>query len=321
VRSVAARLRSVTACGYVGAQVPPTASRGGLVPYRLYAAPEPVTPPRSARRCARGERCPGAQPDEEGVLQPDWAVEGGFCLRDYRHIARCLDELPEKYVDLRSQMGAKNQQSDDRVSGSRTPPVPVRLDYDELIRDMLLVLCSWEETLRSAAHLTPLDTIMSRYRRDEVALPAAVSVLTAHFDRLLALPSAPMRRIRSLRAAAEMPEGTPGLVHPVAGYVEVVVDLDGTDAGLELVSLHYRARSALRQTNPPPEKLDGIYCRQCEQLSLYRAAPPRTPEGIEYYSECNNCGHLMTIQEYRQWVQLYHAWVLEQQTLPLLEAS
>jgi len=291
------------------------------VPYRLYAAPEPVTPPRSARRCARGDRCPGAQPDEEGVLQPDWAVEGGFCLRDYRHIARCLDELPEKYVDLRSQMGAKNQQSDDRVSGSRTPPVPVRLDYDELIRDMLLILCSWDERIADVQRLERPLTSLSRHRRDEIALPAAVITLSAHFDRLLALPSAPMRRIRSLRAAAEMPEGTPGLVHPVAGYVEAIVDLDGTDAGLELVSLHYRARSALRQTNPPPEKLEGVPCKQCDHLSLQRAAPPRSPEGCEYWSECDLCGNLLTREEYVVWIKLYAAWVNSQQTAPMLEAS
>jgi hypothetical protein len=242
-------------------------------------------------------------------------------LRDYRHVARCLDELPEKYVDLRSQLGSKTPQGDDRVSGSRTPPVPVRLDYDELIRDMLLILCSWEEALRTAAQLTPLDTVMSRRRRDEIALPAAVTLLIAHFDRLLVLPSAPMRRIRSMRSAAELPEGTLGLVHPAGGYAEVILDLSGADAGLEILSIHYRARSALRQTSPPPEKLDGIYCRRCEQISLYRAAPPSSPEGPEYYSECDNCGQLMTREEYIRWVRLYHAWVLEQQTLPLLEAS
>jgi hypothetical protein len=291
------------------------------LPYRVRSIPEPVSVPRSARKCARGERCPGAQADEEGVLQAAWAEEGPFCLRDYRHVARCLDELPEKYVELRSQLGSKTPQGDDRVSGSRTPPVPVRLDYDELIRDMLLVLCSWEETLRSAAHLTPLDTAMSRRRRDEIALPAAVTLLAAHFDRLLVLPPAPMRRIRSMRSAAELPEGTLGLVHPAGGYAEVIIELDGADAGLEIISLHWRARSALRQTSPPPEKLDGVPCRKCDMLALERAAPPRSPEGTEYWSECSQCGHLMSREEYVVWVKLYAAWVESQQTAPLLEAS
>jgi hypothetical protein len=291
------------------------------LPYRVRSAPEPASVPRTARRCARGERCPGAQADDEGVLQAAWAEEASFCLRDYRHVARCLDELPEKYVDLRSQLGSKTPQGDDRVSGSRTPPVPVRLDFDELIRDMLLILCSWEEQLRSAAQLTPLDTAMSRHRRDEVALPAAVALLTAHFDRLLVLPPAPMRRIRSMRSAAELPEGTLGLVHPAGGYAEVILDLSGADAGLELISLHYRCRSALRQTSAPPEKLDGIPCRRCDMLSLERAAPPRAPDAPEYWSECAQCGQLMSREEYVNWVKLYAAWVNEQQTAPLLEAS
>jgi hypothetical protein len=291
------------------------------LPYRVRSAPEPVSQPRLSRRCGRGERCPGAQADDDGVMVPAFAEEGPFCLRDYRHVARCLDELPEKYVELRSQLGSKTPQGDDRVSGSRTPPVPVRLDYDELIRDMLLILCSWEEALRAAAQLTPLDTVMSRRRRDEIALPAAVTLLAAHFDRLLVLPSAPMRRIRSMRSAAELPEGTLGLVHPVGGYAEVILELDGAQAGLEILGLHYRARSALRQTNPPPEKLDGIPCKKCDMLSLERAAPPRSPEGTEYWSECGQCGHLMSRIEYLAWVKLYAAWAEERQAVPMLEAS
>jgi hypothetical protein len=197
----------------------------------------------------------------------------------------------------------------------------VRLDYDELIRDMLLILCSWEEAVRTAAQLTPLDTVMSRRRRDEIALPAAVTLLIAHFDRLLVLPSAPMRRIRSMRSAAELPEGTLGLVHPAGGYAEVILDLNGADAGLEILSIHYRARSALRQTSPPPERLEGIPCRRCEMLSLGRAAPPRSPDGPEYWSECTQCGQLMDRGEYLTWIKLYAAWVESQQTAPLLEAS
>lgn len=290
------------------------------MPYRVRVA-ESAAIPRSARRCARGDRCPGAQAGDDGEMQPAWAEEAAFCLRDYRHIARCLDELPEKYVELRSQIGSKSPQGDDRVSGSRTPPVPVRLDYDALIRDMLLVLTSWEEVLRTSASLTPLDTVMSRRRRDEIALTAAVALLTAHFDRLLALPVAPMRRIRSMRQAADLPPGTLGLVHPAGDYAEIIIELGGADAGLEIINLHYRARSVLRQTNPPPERLEGVPCRKCDLLALERAAPPRSPEGTEYWSECSQCGHLMSRDEYVNWVKLYAAWVESQETAPLLEAS
>lgn len=222
---------------------------------------------------------------------------------------------------MRSQLGSKTPQGDDRVSGSRTPPVPVRLDFDELIRDMLLILCSWDERIADAQRLTRPYTRMSLRRRDEVALPDAVRVLTVHFDTLLSLTPAPMRRIRSLRSAADLPPGTPGLVHPVGGYAEIIVDLGGADAGLELVSLHHRARSALRQTSPPPERLDGVPCRRCDLLSLERAAPPRSPDGPEYWSECTECGQLMTRADYVAWIKLYAAWVESQETAPLLEVG
>jgi hypothetical protein len=254
-------------------------------------------------------------------MQADWAVESGFCLRDYRHVARCLAEIPEWYVALRVELGSKRQQADDRVSGSRTPPVPLRLDFDATIRDMLLILCSWEERVRDAARLTPLETEASRRRRDEVALPAAVKVLTDHFDTLLGLPPAPMARVWSLRAAEEAPDGAIVNWHRDAGYAEMCIDVDGTGAGLELVSLQYRARSALRATNPPPERLLGVPCKRCDHLSLERAAPSRSPEGPDYWSECSLCGNLLTRIEYLAWVRLYARWAEDQQVVPMLEVS
>jgi hypothetical protein len=198
--------------------------------------------------------------------------------------------------------------------------VPLRLDVDALIRDMVLVLCSLEERVRTAAALTPMDTAASRHRRDEVAIPAAVTVLSAHFDKLLGLAPATVTRIRSIRAAADAPAGTAGRVHPVAGFAELLVDVDGPAAGLEIIHLHYRSRSLVGATRPAPEKLDGVPCRRCQVLSLERAAPSRTRTGVDYWSECCECGQLMSREEYLAWVKMYAAWVKTQQTAPLLEA-
>jgi hypothetical protein len=197
----------------------------------------------------------------------------------------------------------------------------VRLDFDAIIRDMILILMSWDERISDVQHLSRPYTRLSLRQRDEVVLPAAVVTLTAHFDRLLVLPPQPMMRVRSLRSVADLPPGTPSRVHADAGYAEILVDLDGTSAGLELIDLNYKARRALRATNPPPEKLDGVPCRQCDHLALERAAPSRSEDSTDYWSECALCGNLLTRDEYVAWVRMYAAWVQEQQTLPLLEAS
>lgn len=276
------------------------------------------------RRCARGEHCPGAQAAEDGSVTPDWAeYDSPFCRRDRDHAGRCLASLPEWYVRLRAGLGDKRQQSDERVSGSRTAPVPVRLDYDALIRDMLFVLCSWEERVREAAELEVLDTELSRHRRDERSLPGAVTVLTAHFGLLLSLPAGPMRRYRSMRSAAQLPPGTPGIVRPLAGYAEIVLPLSGADAGNEIMHLHYRARSSLGETRPPAERLEGVPCRQCDQVGLERASAWSASDAADTdaWSECSACGHMMSRREYAEWTEMYAAWAEEQQAVPALEAA
>jgi hypothetical protein len=276
------------------------------------------------QRCARGEHCPGATAAEDGTVTPDWAqYDSPFCRRDHDHAGRCLASLPEWYVRLRAGLGDKRQLADERVSGSRTAPVPVRLDYDALIRDMLYVLCSWEERVRAAAGLEVPDTGLSRSRRDEKALPAAVAVLTAHFGTLLGLPSEPMPRYRSLRSAAQLPAGTPGIVRPLAGYAEIVLPLSGADAGNEIMHLHYRARSALGETRPPAERLDGVPCKQCDEIGLARASAWSASDAADtdVWSECTSCGHMMSKREYDEWTEMYARYIEEQQAVPTLEAA
>ena len=79
------------------------------------------------------------------------------------------------------------------------------------------------------------------------------------------------------------------------------MDLSGADAGEEILSLRYRARSVLGETRMT-ERLD-VPCPDpsCDLLMLVRV------QGSEYAAECQACGRLLTEQEYRTWTRLYAA--------------
>jgi hypothetical protein len=257
---------------------------------------------RGGARCARGGHCLNATV-EDGELTAAWSdPPSPFCGRDTSLVARSLAGLPAWYVALRVAIGDKPRGRDDKVSGSRAAPVPVRLNVDALIRDMITILCSWDERIADAHQLTRPATWLTRLRRDEVTIPATVGALTPRLPDLLQLPPSPMWRTCSLHAAAALPAGTPGRVHPLAGYAEVFTELDGTGAGLELLRLDYRCRRVLGHTTPPPVRLDGVPCRQCEALALEVAPEP------QYRSLCADCGHLMSHAEYRDWARQYAAW-------------
>lgn len=92
------------------------------------------------------------------------------------------------------------------------------------------------------------------------------------------------------------------------GWVKVIVQRDGTDAGLEILDLHYQARRLLGETPARPEPLDGIPCRECEQIALERAEPPSDPTLSAMHSRCSLCGAVMTKDEFDQHVIRYKSW-------------
>jgi hypothetical protein len=132
---------------------------------------------------------------------------------------------------------------DVRVTTSPTPPVPINLRADEVMRDIEAILVSWEERVRDVARLTPLDTATSRHRRGGYAVQQAADVLAPRVDALIALDAAPMLR------------------------GDQVLELSGVDAGLEILDLHWRARAGLPETAPGARPLP-VPCGACGWRAL-----------------------------------------------------
>src|SRR5690606_1776348 len=129
-----------------------------------------------------------------------------------------------------------------------------------------------------------------------------------HVSTLLALPEEPMLRTMPLHQAATLPPGTTGLVHPAAEYADVILPLDGTQAGVELLELHHRIRRMLGETRPPARHLPTP-CRCCGHR-----LPFETP-GADRPSDGAHCPHspaAPTLADY---------WVLVQETAQAVAAQ
>ena len=99
------------------------------------------------------------------------------------------------------------------------------------------------------------------------------------------------------------------------GWVKVTVQRDGTDAGLEILDLHYQARRLLGETPARPVPLDGVECWSCGEIKLVMAEPPSDAAQEGDYSRCEGCGHRMSRKEFSEWVNLNaaHARALQDQ--------
>jgi hypothetical protein len=247
--------------------------------------------------CAQGTWCRGYR--IEGTQRLPALTPRAFCDPCERHIAQCLDELPEMYHALDGEAGEKSG-TPERVSGSRTPPVPVRLDVDALKREYIAVLASWDERVRDTAGRWHPGTETARHRRDMVAVALCVQTLAVNLAVLLALPAAPMTRAVRIE---DVRDDDTGMVHVAAEWAEVVRDLSGTDAAVEIIALHGRARHILGHFLEREEM--GAPCPRCDSLTLVRTAG-------ENRISCTMCRHAPDEDEYARWAALlaHGAWYI-----------
>lgn len=248
------------------------------------------------RECARADRC--ADPRVEVVDGRTtrfgaWTPRG-LCDTCASLVERSLGELPGLWRRVHGELGTKGQAAGPRVATSKSAPLPLNLSADELLRDMVYVLTSWHERVATVARLNG-----EAGRRVEYATVAtACRVLAAHVGALLALPADPMMRALPLPAAAELvPYGAHGYVHLSAEYADVIRPLDGTDAGLEVLHLHNRARRLLGETRPPARHLPTP-CR-CGYKQLFEVLDF---DGQHDGACCRHCRTTYTPQEYRDLV-------------------
>jgi hypothetical protein len=260
-------------------------------------------------QCAMGTWCHAATRDAEGTWHAALTWQP-FCSSCRSRIAACLEELPGGCVRMLVQIGLRPRAG----KAVRVPPgprEPIRLEVDALIRETAWVLGSWPERVAAVARLSPPDTQASVAHPVEAARDAA-QALHAHLDALLALPPEAMARVMYSPQAAEewiavTDPDEAGSVR-LSGEAFMMPRLSGVNAGKEILDLHYRARKVTGEVKARPEPLDGVPCRECEDMALERAEPPSDPERPAMHSKCASCRHEMTREEYDAWVAMYRSW-------------
>jgi hypothetical protein len=237
--------------------------------------------------CARGDWCSAARtitgPDGTRQRVPARSPRP-FCDACRTRIGGCLADLPELYVRLECEI----TQAAGATRGVRVPfgprlPGPKLGQVDAIMRDTAETMIAWHERVATVANLAPVDTEAAR-RRHGKSLHRACLVLGAHLDALLALGAEPMIRDGALE------------------------DATGTDAGLDILDLHRRARSVLGRTKARPEEFDGVPCRQCGDMALESAEPPSNPKQEAMHSKCASCLHLMDYKTFKGWAKWYAGW-------------
>ena len=168
------------------------------------------------------------------------------------------------------------------MSGSREAPLPLAADVEAFLREIVRVAVSWEDQVMAVARLSDYP---DGPRRDTVALADAARTLHAHLTTLLSLaPETKQRFVPPSRLDAE-----PDLeVHfDTAGDAWEFPRLDGTDAGLEFLALHGRARGMCGLTRRR-RRITKVACDGCHELTWSTGGRDRRVKPAVRCSDCPN---------------------------------
>lgn len=271
------------------------------------------------RDCAQLEWCASATTEEIDGQRVRVPARGprAFCAADQGRITAALAELPRMYVQLSAALGDPVKR-EEMIRAGFGPRLPIRADIESLMTEYRDILHSWHERVAAVARLSPPDG-----GRPHVLVGRALTILSApgRADVLLALGPEPMHRAITYRQLEELGD-IDGVVRP--GYVASSQELDGADAGLEILRLHRRSRAVLGETRDKPVELIGVPCRECDWRTLQRAELPSDPAKTGPWSVCTQCGAQMGEDEYREWVALtaaYERYRAEPEILESLPAA
>lgn len=266
------------------------------------------------RRCAREVRCSAKTRDPESGEWLPAPANQPLCPSDRTVLITTLGELPacyERLGDLSASPVRRNRPV--RVApGSR---VLVNPEADALMREAAPVLAGWAARVRGVPGLSLAGH--SHVPGSLEAVTADCGVLARHPDPLLALPPANMARIWTWPPGSPAPGwledeiGGLDAAYGGDGWVKAFTQLGGEDAALEILDLRARMARMLGETPAPPERRDGVACRECETMSSLEVLPashpdPEKPEPP--FSRCTVCRDEMTRTEYDGWVRMYEAW-------------
>lgn len=234
------------------------------------------------RACARGEYCSARETiieDGERVIVPA-ATYQEFCHADREKIRACLHELPGRYHQLGARIGDRGSPTGLRVSGGAAAPgQPLNLATEAFQRQIVEVVLSWDERVRTPVRLADLTA-----PTPAAALEEACRTLAAHIDVLLSLEPDGMSRSMDIARHEHLPDDAVAWVHPAAGWIHYYTNLGGREAGIEVLNLHHRTLARLGLT---PQHQDLITrCWACGERGLRRHDGTA---GLADHVECLRC--------------------------------
>lgn len=241
--------------------------------------------PQILHRCAAGGGC-GSKTAEDGkqvAAQTD--APYALCVGCVRILERVLGELPEMWVALELALGDKHTGSDEHVSGTRQPPIPISVAtaavMDSLVEWISAGAARVAEVLNTNDP-SPGSRTTAEHGR---AVVEGCRLLRSNLSRLLDSEADAVNVWLGPKETGRPGEQWTDSLGTRRGMK--LVDMTGIELGLEIQRQHKLARMILGHTQP--RERQALPCPLCSSITVYRTV--RTIRNKVYDDvNCEVCG-------------------------------
>lgn len=242
-----------------------------------------------------------------GCDRTEFEGDTPFCPQDFSAIVKALRELPELYVRLGFAMVPSSGAGGEKVSGSRTAPLPLRAEVMSLGEDIAGMLTGWEDSVRKVEGFTPAgrqlqwtvtvatnepgQPFTSRIAYTGFDSNAAIAVATEHGDRASLTSSKADEPVR--RDLVNHPDMARQMVN-AARFLTVALDKlltgpAGVEAGMDILQYHGKARMMLGLSRGDQQLPMPCPNPDCGQVALVRKGGT---DHIECDVQRGGCGRI-----------------------------
>jgi hypothetical protein len=245
---------------------------------------------------------------EDGIKSP--AVTAGpeeLCDGCVHVLERVLDELPEMWLNLHVSLGDKGTNTDQRVSGTRQPPIPIAVEVDASKTAISEWVAAGASRLAEAMGMDdPTPQSMSDAEHGRSVFNGC-KLLRTNLSMLLSSEPDSVMVWLSPKETGRPGESWTDSLGKRRGTK--VVDMSGIEIGLELKRQHKQARMLLGHTQPKIRQ--SLPCPLCAAVSCFRIV--RTVREKVYDTvECEACLKQWTYDRFQQMCDLALEYLKEQ---------
>lgn len=202
-----------------------------------------------------------------------------------KSLERVIGELPEMWISLELALGDKGQGQDQRVSGTRVPPIPLSVTTAAVMDSLVEWVSAGASRVAEMINTTDPSPASRTTQGHGQAIVDGCRLLRTNLDRLLESESDTVSVWLGPKETGRPGETWTDSFGNRRGIK--LVDMTGVDIALEIQRQHRLGRAILGHTQP--RQRQPLPCPLCSSATVYRTV--RTIRGKVYDDvACDSCG-------------------------------